>query len=191
MDDDLLTRRKAALDDAAAGLERLSARAAVEHWPADERAALADERDGVADAIDAVGSLFDELADRRDEDAVLRRQRARARTEAAIAAQPSLEPGRYLRYQASEDRDSADADRAASAADRERAAAGRVAAAAARRRAAEDRDEAVIDRAFADVGSHREPEGCPAAQRETHPFDNVPAEPTRSTAEVRRHASGG
>jgi hypothetical protein len=191
MDDNLLAKRKATLDEASVRLDGLSERAAVEHWPADERAALADERDGVADASDAVASVFDALADGRDEDAVLRQLRARARTEAAILAQPSLEPGRYLRYHASEDRARADADRGASAADRERAAAARVVAAKARQRAAQDRDEAFIDRAFADAGSNQEPEPAAAMTHHTDPFDIATADSTAPATDVQRHASGG
>ena len=191
MDDELLAARKAALDEAALGLEKLSERAVLEHWPADERAALADERDEVADASDAVASLFDDLADGRDEDAASRELTARVRTETAIQANPLLEPGLYLRYQASRDRESADADHDASVADRRRAAAGRIVAAEARQHAAEDRDEAVTDRAFADAGGNEEPEPSAAVTLDTHQFDTMPAGSTASRADAQRHTSRG
>jgi hypothetical protein len=191
MDDDLLAARKAALDEADLGLEKLSERAVLEHWPDDERAALADERDEVADAIDAVACLFDDLALGRDEDAALRERTARVRAETAIQANPLLEPGPYLRYQAARDRESADADRDASVADRERAAAGRLVAAKVRQHAAEDRDEAVIERAFADADGNEESEPSATVTLDTHQFDTMPAGSTASRADAQRHTSGG
>jgi hypothetical protein len=191
MDDELLAARKAALDQAGLGLEKLSERAVLEHWPADERAALADERDEVADASDAVASLFDDLADARDEDAASRQLMARARTETAIQANPLLEPGLYLRYQASRDRESADADHDASVADRRRAAAGRIVAAEARKHAAADRDDAVIVRALPDEGGNEKPEPSAAVTLDSLPFDNLLAGSKASTADAQRHTSRG
>jgi len=193
MDDDLLAARQAALDETARRLEKLTERAARDHWPADDRAALADQRDDVADAVDAVASSFDHLADRRDQDAILRQRASRVRTEIAIQANPALEPGLYLRYKAARDRDSADADRDASAADRTRAAGARIVAATARQHAADDREEAVVDRAFADAAANGNEQSDPrpaATNLDSRRFDTTPTDPTASTADVQAQAGG-
>jgi hypothetical protein len=147
---DPLQARQASLDDAQQGLAMLSDLALSEHWHPDERAALADERDTVADASDEVAAAFDERAECRDDDAQSREARTSSRNEHAIAADPSLEPGRYLRHKAARDVQDAREERAGAADDRARSAAGREVAADARHRAAADRDEAATDRAISD-----------------------------------------
>jgi hypothetical protein len=149
-DEDPLAARKASLDDTQQGLALLSDLALTEHWHPDERAALADERDTIADASDEVAADFDERAEVRDDEAQSRQVKAASRQERAIADEPGLEPGRYLRYKAARDLEDIRADRVGAAADRVRSATNREIAADARHRAAADRDEAAIDRAIAD-----------------------------------------
>jgi hypothetical protein len=154
VDGDPLEVEKAGLKDAEAGLARLSDLARAEHWPAEERAALADEQDTVADAADSVAEEFDERADRSDDEGQTRESRTDHRTEHAIAKEPRLEPGPYLRYQADRDRKGTQGDRQRAAEDRARSAYDRQTAADSRQRAAADREEAASHRAVADESVH-------------------------------------
>jgi hypothetical protein len=151
--EDPLAVRQAALNDAQQEVALLTDLAVTGRWQPDERAALADERDAVAEASDELAAEFDERADRRDEDARSRQVNSTSRLEDAIARDPGLEPGPFLRYMAARDLEDTRADRAGAVADRERSAASRDIAAQGRLQAASDRDEAAMDRAITEEPS--------------------------------------
>ena len=139
--DDSLVERQVDLEQAQRALSALDDVALVEHWPPDERAALADERDAVADEVDEVAVSFDGRAERRDEDAVSRQVATSSRQRRDVGNQSGSDDAVYGRYMAARDQDGTASDRADAAADRSRSATSREVAADARRRSAADRDE--------------------------------------------------